>query len=86
MTKTARIDLRLTDEQRRLLDRAASICGSTVASYSVASLMDCAARTVAQAHRVVLSDADFDQFMEALDAPDDEAWLRLRNLKPVWAS
>ena len=85
-TKTARLDLRLTVEQRDLLERAASLAGSSVASYSIAALMDTAVDDVARARRISLSAVDWAEFTAALDAPDDEAWLWLRALKPVWES
>jgi uncharacterized protein (DUF1778 family) len=45
-TKTERLDLRLTGEQRGLIEQAAAISGSTLAGYSIANLVDAAARTV----------------------------------------
>lgn len=74
----------MTDEQRDLLEQAASIAGSSLASYSIATLVRSAAQSVAQARTLSLSAKDWEQFIFALDAPDDEAWLRLRSLKPVW--
>ena len=85
-TKTARLDLRLTEEQRDLLEQAATIAGSSVAGYSIAALIDAAARSVAQSRRLILSQADWDDFIAALDAPDDAAWQQLRALTPVWQS
>ena len=85
-TKTARLDLRLTSEQRELLERAATIAGSSVASYSITALLDAASRSLARAHTLVLSESDWDEFVAALDTPDDEAWLRLRAQKTVWTS
>lgn len=84
-TKTARIDLRLTEEQHDLLEHAATIAGSSLASFCVASLMDVAAARIAQARAVTLSEDDWQQFTAALDAPDDQAWQRLRAMTPVWA-
>ena len=83
-TKTARLDLRMTAEQRDLLEQAASIAGSSLASYSITVLVESAAQSVARARTLVLSAQDWDEFVAALDAPDEEAWIRLRSLKPVW--
>ena len=88
-TKTGRLDLRLTEEQRQLLESAASIAGSTLTSYTIGALMESASATVSRAHSIRLSQADWELFIAALDAPDDpsnEAWQRLRALKPVWES
>ena len=86
-TKTARLDLRLTEEQRSLLERAASIAGSSLTSYTISVLMDSAIACVNQARTLALADEDWELFITALDRPDsaDEGWQHLRTLTPVWA-
>ncbi|MDR0783428.1 MAG: DUF1778 domain-containing protein [Propionibacteriaceae bacterium] len=87
-TKTARLDLRLTEDQRELLERAATTAGSSLTSYTIGVLMDSAAASVARARTLSLSEEDWEEFTRALEAPDDhdEAWQQLRALQPVWAS
>jgi uncharacterized protein (DUF1778 family) len=82
--KTERLDLRLTKDQRQLVEQAAAIAGSTLAGYSVTRLVEAAARSIAEARRLTLPPQDWEQFVAALDAPDDEAWLALLANKPVW--
>ena len=80
-TKTARLDLRLTQDQRDLLESAAAIMGSSLAGYSVAAIMESAASNVARSRSTALSESDWRRFIAALDAPDDEAWQAMRALR-----
>jgi len=41
-------------------------------------------QSLAQACTLFLPTADWEEFAAALDVPNDESWLRLRALKPVW--
>ena len=52
---TARLELRLTPEQLELLERAASVVGSSVPSYAIATLVEDATATIARAERIGLS-------------------------------
>lgn len=82
--KTARLDLRLTHQQRDLLEQAASATGSTLAGYAVTHLMEAASATVARARSLVLDERSWEEFVAALDAPDDAAFARVRDMTPVW--
>ena len=52
---TARLELRLTPEQLELIELAASVVGSSVPSYAIATLVEDATATVARADRIGLS-------------------------------
>lgn len=82
--KTARLDLRLAPRQKALVEQAAALSGSTVAGYAVAQLVEAAATTVARSRTLVLDPDAWDDFLAALDAPDDESFAALRDMTPVW--
>ncbi|MCL2466011.1 MAG: DUF1778 domain-containing protein [Micrococcales bacterium] len=82
--KTARLDLRMSPEHKRLLEQAARLTGSTVAGYAVAHLVEAASTTVARSQTMTLDAASWDVFVAALDAPDDEAFAAVRTMIPVW--
>jgi uncharacterized protein (DUF1778 family) len=83
-TKTERLDLRLTRDQRDLLESASAVYGSTLAGYAVTHLMEAATHTLTQARAMTLPPDEWVAFLTALDAPDDDAWRALRAHKPVW--
>ncbi|MCL2849428.1 MAG: DUF1778 domain-containing protein [Micrococcales bacterium] len=82
--KTARLDLRMSPEHKRLLEQAAQLTGATVAGYAVARLVEAASTTVARSQTMTLDTASWDTFLAALDAPDDQAFAALRTMIPVW--
>lgn len=67
MAKTARLDLRLTPEQKALIEQAAAIEGTTAAGFSVTTLTDRAAETVYRARIAILPAAAWDEFVRVLD-------------------
>lgn len=82
--KTARLDLRLTEPQRQLIEQAAEISGSTLAGFAVSQLMDAATEIVARSRSLVLDRQDWDIFVAALEAPGGQAWDGLKAFTPVW--
>ena len=82
--KTARLDLRLTEPQRQLIEQAAEISGSTLAGFAISQLMDAASQVVARSRSMVLDAEDWDMFVAALESPDDQAWTELKAITPVW--
>ncbi len=68
MSKSERMDLRLTPEQKLTIERAAAIEGTTAAGYTVAAVMQRAAEAVYRAKTLELSPESWDQFTAALDA------------------
>jgi len=70
--KTARLDVRLDPEQKKLIEEAAALSGGTTSSFVQATLLE-KARTVIREHRaverMVLSAEAFDQLVEDLEKP-----------------
>jgi len=70
--KTARLDVRLDPEQKKLIEEAAALSGGTTSSFVQAALLE-KARTVIREHRaverMVLSAEAFDQLVVDLEKP-----------------
>ncbi len=70
--KTARLDVRLDPEQKKLIEEAAALSGSTISSFVQAALLE-KARAVIREHRaveqMVLSAEAFDRLVEELEKP-----------------
>lgn len=82
--KTARLDLRLTEPQKQLIEQAAEISGSTLAGFAVSHLMGAASEVVARARSLSLGEQDWETFIAALGEPDGQAWTELKSITPVW--
>lgn len=76
--------MRVTQEQKDLVLRAATANGSSLSSFAVSSLLDAAAKVLAQADAWTLSAKEFDEFAASLNQPHDERFLKLLRHKPVW--
>jgi uncharacterized protein (DUF1778 family) len=67
----ARLSLRLDPAHKALIDRAAAYSGETVTSFATATLVR-RARKVLREHEVtLLSERDWNAFMDALDNPPE---------------
>jgi len=84
--RTDRLDLRLTPDQRRAIERAAELSGSTLTGWAVNRLATAANAELAAAQVTQLSDRAFDQFISMLDAPEDPRMAALQARTPAWAS
>jgi uncharacterized protein (DUF1778 family) len=82
--KTARLDLRLTEPQKQLIEQAAEISGSTLAGFAISQLVDAASQVVARSRSMTLEAQDWETFVAALEAPDEPAWADLKAMTPVW--
>jgi uncharacterized protein (DUF1778 family) len=67
--KTARLEARLTDEQKALFQRAADLTGRSLTEFVVVSAQEVAARTVREHAVLTLSGHDRQVFVEALLRP-----------------
>ena len=67
--KTARLEARLTDEQKALLQHAADLTGRSLTEFVVSSAQEVAARTVREHEVLTLSGRDRLIFVEALLKP-----------------
>ena len=67
--KTARLDLRVTPEQKRHLEEAAALAEQSVTEFVVASARSAANEILADRTRFVLSPDQWTAFMDAIDRP-----------------
>ena len=72
-TKSERLEMRLTREQKDLIERAARIKGLDVTSFAVPTVLEAAQVVVGQQSMTVLSDRDFKKFLQILDAEEEPA-------------
>ena len=76
MTRTARIDMRLTEEEKRLIEQASAATGSRLTTWCINNLTNAIIR---------LSDEAFDRFVENLDRPLTEKQQQFLAYQPEWA-
>lgn len=67
--KTARLEARLTDEQKTLFQHAADLTGRSLTEFVVSSAQEVAARTVREREVLTLSERDRQVFVDALLKP-----------------
>jgi uncharacterized protein (DUF1778 family) len=75
--KTARLETRLTAEQKALFQRAADLTGRSLTDFILTSAQEVAARTVREYDVLTLSGRDRELFVNALLRPAAPNW-RLR--------
>jgi uncharacterized protein (DUF1778 family) len=74
--KNERLEARVTPDQKRLIERAAELRGSTVTDFVVASAQQAAADTIRDFETLVLRDQARDVFINAIlnpSPPNDAA-------------
>ena len=69
--KDSRIDLRVTKEQKALLEKAASIKGVSLSAYTLLHLLPLAQQDIEDCERLSLSNRDRDLFLTALENPPE---------------
>ncbi len=67
--KDSRIDLRVTGEQKALLEQAASLSGVSLSAYTLLHLLPQAQQDIERKERLTLSNRDRDFFLSALANP-----------------
>lgn len=67
--KDSRIDLRVTQEQKELLERAASLKGVSLSAYTLFYVLPAAKQDVDSHERLVLSNRDRDLFLSMMENP-----------------
>jgi uncharacterized protein (DUF1778 family) len=72
-TKSERLEMRLTRDQKDLIERAARIKGLDVTSFAVPTVLEAAQEIVGRQSVTVLSDRDFKRFLQILDAHEEPA-------------
>ncbi len=82
--KSSRLDLRMTDDQKRQIETAASINGVSVSQWSIARLMESARRDIADQAAMRLSAEAFDEFARLLEEPVNSAFASFSNESTRW--
>ena len=85
MTRTARIDMRLTEEEKRLIEQASAATGSRLTTWCINNLINDAKRDLHANAIIRLSDEAFDRFVENLDRPLTEKQQQFLAYQPEWA-
>lgn len=70
-SKDSRLDLRVTLEQKQLLERAAALAGVSVSAYTLFHVLPAAKQDIDSSERLVLSDRDRDLFMSVMENPPE---------------
>src|SRR5262249_8433385 len=65
-TRAERLEVRVTAEQKRLIERAAALQGRTVTDFALASVQDAARRAIQEYHQLTVSVRDSEAFVNAL--------------------
>ncbi|MGK7879322.1 MAG: DUF1778 domain-containing protein [Crocosphaera sp.] len=68
-SKSSRLDLRVTPEQKELLERAATLKGVSLSSYTLFHLIPIAKKEIEQEERLILSNQDRDLLLSTLENP-----------------
>ena len=68
-SKTNRIDLRVSREQKEILETAASIKGVSLSAYLLANCLQIAKADLAEHQKLVLSERDRDLFLSLIANP-----------------
>lgn len=67
--KEDRIDLRVDDNAKELIERAASITGMSVSTFTLSNTLRAAREEIAAYERLTLSDRDRDLFLATMASP-----------------
>jgi uncharacterized protein (DUF1778 family) len=68
-SRAQRLETRITDEQKSLIERAAALQGRTVTDFVLTSVQDAARRAIEEHQQLELSIRDSEAFVEALLNP-----------------
>ena len=83
--RTARIDMRLTEQEKQLIEQASAATGSRLTTWCVENLIKDAKRDLYITDIIRLSDEGFNQFVEHLDKPLTEKQKQFLAYQPEWA-
>ncbi|WP_297205840.1 DUF1778 domain-containing protein [uncultured Pluralibacter sp.] len=67
--KKQRIDLRLTEDDKNIIEEAAAMSNQTVTQFLVSSACEHAAQVIEQHRRLVLNEESWNQVMDAISNP-----------------
>jgi Uncharacterized protein conserved in bacteria len=69
--KKQRIDLRLSDDDKCLIEEAAAMSNLTITQFMVATASERAAQVIEQHRRLMLSEDSWNRVMDAIDNPPE---------------
>jgi len=72
LSSSKRLDIRIEQQQKELIERAAAITGQTVTNFAIANLLEKAMEVIESHERILLSNQARDKFLEALSRPAKE--------------
>lgn len=84
--KKQRIDLRLTNDDKSIIEEAAAMTNQTITQFMVTSAAERAAEVIEQHRRVVLSEESWNRVMDAISnpqAPNDRLKRAARRLQDM---
>ena len=67
-TRTARLDMRLTPQDKEALEQAAALSGQPLTSFALTTLLEKARTMIAECQNITLSRRDMKRFFEILEA------------------
>jgi uncharacterized protein (DUF1778 family) len=79
--RTARLELRLTEEERAVDAAAAAAVGETLSDFFRRAARERAADVLADERRVSLTAEEADRFLDALESVDEDTVTRLAELR-----
>ena len=68
IARDARVDFRLSQDHKRMIEQAASVTGQSVSDFAVANLIQAAQRTIEEATVTKLSMRDRDLFLSLIES------------------
>lgn len=71
--RTERLDMRLTPEQKDLLERAAQVAGLPLTGFALSHLVERAQEILDRSQRTLLSRRDAERFLDILSADPEPA-------------
>ena len=83
-TKDARVDLRMSSENREIIAQAAEINGLGLTDYMLSVTLPAARADIDAARTISLSSRAFNAFLDLLDAPDTPQAAALRSATTMW--
>lgn len=85
MSQTETISLRMSAEQKSIIDTAADVCGRSRTAFILESAIDKAQDTLLDRREFIVPPEKWDEFMALLDGPlDDAAMRKTMDTPPPW--
>lgn len=69
--ESVRINLRASPEAKAMIERAAALMGTTVSGFMLQNAYEAARRIVTENDTLVLSQRDFEAFVDAIENPPE---------------